>query len=90
MLFFTPLSLYFIIKRAFLSLFEINWFVIHLIPLKMFIIMYIHLHRRRQPQPGGPLQASSSSKSTSHIIHVLYLFFHKESIKMGPGHVRPL
>ena len=48
-----------------------------------------HPHRRRQPQPGGPLQASSSSKSTSHIIHVLYLFFHKESIKMGPRHVRP-
>ena len=32
-----------------------------------------HPHRRRQPQPGGPPQASSSSKSTEHIIHVLYL-----------------
>ena len=32
---------------------------------------------------------SSSSKSTSHIIHALYLIFHKESIKMGPRHIRP-
>ena len=35
------------------------------------------------------LVASLSSKSTSYSIHVLYLFFFKKSIKMGPGHVRP-
>ena len=36
-----------------------------------------HPHRRRQPQPSGPLQASWSSKLTKHIIHVLFLILHK-------------
>ena len=37
-----------------------------------------------QAQPGGPLQASLSSKSTSHIMHVYTYFFTRDPLRLIP------